>query len=214
MVEQIKCLVLNYKNLSSESQHLFQQTRGGHGLQHGIDSQEEKHKPTSSRHHCVKCHDESQKCDIRWLEPALVTNLKNSQKLKNSGKHRTFHQPSFIPSPSIHGSLFRGYGYNISSGLCSLSPHFSHSNGVYSQTVSPNRPPSLDCVSYFLKATRQVTHTGESEGMEDTRRTWLTESTKQGSQGFTEAKIASMELSQVCTRCSANMFWLLAWCLV
>ena len=48
--------------------------------------------------------------------------------------------------------------------------------------------------------------------MEDTRRTWPTESTKQGSHGLTETEAAIMDPALVCTRSSDYILWLLASC--
>jgi hypothetical protein len=50
----------------------------------------------------------------------------------------------------------------------------------------------------------------ESKGMEDNRRTWPTESTKQGSHGFTEAEVASMMPARDCARSSVYILWLLS----
>jgi hypothetical protein len=49
-----------------------------------------------------------------------------------------------------------------------------------------------------------------SEGMADTRRTWATESAKQGTYGLTESKAAIMVPAGVYIRSSAYMLWLLA----
>lgn len=48
--------------------------------------------------------------------------------------------------------------------------------------------------------------------MEDTRRTWLTGSTKQGSRGFTETEAPSTGPVWFCPRSSAHILSLLAWC--
>lgn len=52
---------------------------------------------------------------------------------------------------------------------------------------------------------------GLSEGMGDTRRTWPTESTKQGPYGLTETKSTSTGPASVCSRASVYMLWVLAW---
>lgn len=49
------------------------------------------------------------------------------------------------------------------------------------------------------------------ERMEDTRRTWLTESTKLASYGLIETEEVSTGSASVYTRLSVYMFWLLAW---
>lgn len=48
--------------------------------------------------------------------------------------------------------------------------------------------------------------------MEDSRRTWPTEPTKQSSHGLTETEAVSRSPAWVCTRFSACMSWLLALC--
>jgi hypothetical protein len=48
-------------------------------------------------------------------------------------------------------------------------------------------------------------------GIKDTRRTWPTESTKQGSQGLTETEMTVTEPAWVSARSSAYTLWLLAW---
>jgi hypothetical protein len=48
--------------------------------------------------------------------------------------------------------------------------------------------------------------------MEGTRRTWPTESTKQGSHGLLETEVASTVPTRVCTRSSMHMLYSLAWC--
>lgn len=50
----------------------------------------------------------------------------------------------------------------------------------------------------------------ESRGLKDTR-AWPMETTKQGSCGLTETKIASTRTVQVCTRSSVYILRLLAW---
>ena len=40
----------------------------------------------------------------------------------------------------------------------------------------------------------------KSERIEETRRRWATEFTKQGSQGLTETEAANMEPKKICTR--------------
>ena len=45
----------------------------------------------------------------------------------------------------------------------------------------------------------------DSEGMEDTKRTWTTESTKQGSNLHTETEAASTESAWICTRSSVYL---------
>jgi hypothetical protein len=47
--------------------------------------------------------------------------------------------------------------------------------------------------------------------MEDTRRTWSTESTKQVSPWLTETERASMGQPGLFSRCSSYLLWLLAW---
>lgn len=49
-------------------------------------------------------------------------------------------------------------------------------------------------------------------GIEDTWRTWPTESTKRTSMALTETEVAIMGPAWVCTKPSANMLLLLAWC--
>lgn len=51
------------------------------------------------------------------------------------------------------------------------------------------------------------------ERMEDTRRTWLTESTKLASYGLIETEEASTGSAGVCTRSSTSVLRLLVWCL-
>lgn len=46
-----------------------------------------------------------------------------------------------------------------------------------------------------------------SERMEDTWRTWLSESTKQGSLGLTETEVASTMSEWIFTRTFAYMLW-------
>lgn len=48
--------------------------------------------------------------------------------------------------------------------------------------------------------------------MENTRRTWLTGLTTQGSRGFTETEAPSTGPEWFCTRSSAHILSLLAWC--
>ena len=52
---------------------------------------------------------------------------------------------------------------------------------------------------------------GLSEKIDNTRRTWLIESTKHSSHGLTETETASIGPARVCTRSSVWMLWLLAW---
>lgn len=51
-----------------------------------------------------------------------------------------------------------------------------------------------------------------TERMEDTRRTWPAKSTNQGLYGLTKTEAASTGFAWVCTKFSAYMSWLIAWC--
>ena len=46
--------------------------------------------------------------------------------------------------------------------------------------------------------------------MEDTRRTWPTESTKEDSYGLIETEVAGLGSAGICTK--SSMLWLSAWC--
>lgn len=50
------------------------------------------------------------------------------------------------------------------------------------------------------------------EWIEDTKRTWPSESTRQVSHRFTETEGASAGLARLCTKSSASLLWWRAWC--
>lgn len=51
-----------------------------------------------------------------------------------------------------------------------------------------------------------------ARGVSDTYKAWLPKSAKQGLWGLTETELKIMVPAWVCTRASASMLWLLAWC--
>lgn len=95
-------------------------------------------------------------------------------------------------------------------------PAFGEEVETHSQTYGEKylNQRSLSFPSYQSSGNPGETGAGglyELESMEDTRRTWPTQSTKQGLHGLTETGAVIMRSAWVSTRFCVYTLWLLAW---